>query len=215
MHLRAPACQVAQKKAECSQLCTQAALNDSAQFNNDAWWCSRLPADFDGQVTAYSAIGTLSYDSAQGRHVHCVTKCDCPPGWIWDANGPAGKRCKRAIEGCVLPGVPNNTQIDGWGFTWGEQVWQWGPCATQKWTEWFDRDDSTGNGDYEMLTDALQAGKACANPLDIECKTLGGQDYTTTGLIYHCDKTKGGWCVNAEQTAGKSCLDFKVRYLCP
>lgn len=147
---------------------------------------------------------------------NCRPKCDCAPGWTWDVNGPPGKRCKRAVEGCVLPGVPNNTPIAGWGFIWDEHVWQWGPCAKKgTWTEWFDRDNPGGQGDYEMLADLVTAGKACAVPMDIECKTVNGQDHTATGLVYHCVKDKGGWCINGEQQPGKSCEDFKVRFLCP
>lgn len=42
-----------------------------------------------------------------------------------------------------------------------------------EWTEWFDRDDERGSGDWEKLTDLHKAfpERLCSNPLDIEVKT--------------------------------------------
>lgn len=39
-----------------------------------------------------------------------------------------------------------------------------------EWTEWFDRDDERGSGDWEKLSDLHKAfpERLCSNPLDIE-----------------------------------------------
>jgi mucin-like protein len=63
----------------------------------------------------------------------------------------------------------------------------------------------------------------CQNPTQIQCQTLDGRDWTTTGQVYHCslqpftyngNQYTGGLCINAEQANGQ-CLDYHVRYLCP
>jgi hypothetical protein len=87
-------------------------------------------------------------------------------------------------------------------------------CSGGTWTTWLDRDSPSGLGDYETLGPLVSEGLGCLNPLAIECKTLGGVDWTLTGEVYHCNVTEGGYCVNSEQPDG-SCLDYHVRLLCP
>lgn len=44
-------------------------------------------------------------------------------------------------------------------------------CPTEaEWTEWFDRDDERGSGDWEKLSDLHQAfpDRLCSSPLDIQ-----------------------------------------------
>ena len=45
--------------------------------------------------------------------------------------------------------------------------------AEAEWTEWFDRDDERGSGDWEKLSDLHKAfpERLCSNPLDIEVGT--------------------------------------------
>jgi hypothetical protein len=67
-----------------------------------------------------------------------------------------------------------------------------------------------------LLKDLVDSKKVCASPLAIECQAVvGGTDWSKTQLAYHCDLSMGGYCVNREQAAGKSCVDYRVRYLCP
>jgi hypothetical protein len=83
------------------------------------------------------------------------------------------------------------------------------------WTPWFNLDLPSGSGDYELLQGLIDSKQVCANPLMIECQTAkDGIDWSDTHLVYHCDLSRGGYCVNREQAAGQSCEDFKVRYLC-
>jgi hypothetical protein len=88
-----------------------------------------------------------------------------------------------------------------------------GPIGT--WSAWFNEDRPSGKGDFELLKPLVDGKRVCAAPLVIQCQTVkGGIDWSKAGLVYHCDLSKGGYCVNQEQAAGKSCQDFQVRYLC-
>ena len=60
-----------------------------------------------------------------------------------------------------------------------------GACQAPKtlqWTAWFDRDNTSGNGDYETLAELLKEGKnICPIPVGIECQTLAGAPASSTG----------------------------------
>ncbi|HYI01281.1 choice-of-anchor A family protein [Hyalangium sp.] len=88
------------------------------------------------------------------------------------------------------------------------------PPPTGTWTEWLNRDYPSGNGDYEDLVNFPYACNG-NTPIGIECATLEGVDWTQTGQVYSCSPTLGGICVNAEQTDGRECLNYHVRFLCP
>ncbi|KAM6976792.1 uncharacterized protein FYW47_001612 [Aplochiton taeniatus] len=84
-------------------------------------------------------------------------------------------------------------------------------------TRWFDYDNPSGNGDYEVLSEllAIYPREICAQPLAIEAKTVSGTPASNTSdklLIY--DATYGFACVNADQCS-RSCDDYKVRFTCP
>ena len=100
---------------------------------------------------------------------------------------------------------------------WDKNTWDNDcPPSTQKrpWaTEWLNRDSPGGKGDYETLSAFKEAGKACPNPIDIQCQTVAGVDWQESGQVYICDPSKGGICQNAKQKSGR-CLDYKVRFLC-
>jgi hypothetical protein len=56
----------------------------------------------------------------------------------------------------------------------------------------------------------------CPEPVAIECRTVDGRDWSTTGPRYICSlegANPGGMCVNAENPGG--CLDYEVRFRCP
>ncbi|TWW69639.1 hypothetical protein D4764_18G0004450 [Takifugu flavidus] len=82
------------------------------------------------------------------------------------------------------------------------------------WTQWFDRDDPTGTGDYEMLNLLRNAhpGKICANPVDIEARTLSGISAADTeDSIFSFNPTFGFACRKKDQPNG-ICKDYKVRF---
>ena len=83
-----------------------------------------------------------------------------------------------------------------------------------EWTQWFDRDNPSGTGDWETL-DALRIenpGEICDNPTQIECQTLDGTDYTETGQDVTCSIDTGLICLNSENTGG--CEDYNIRVYC-
>jgi hypothetical protein len=78
-----------------------------------------------------------------------------------------------------------------------------------RWTQWFDRDNASGSGDYETLKDL--ASQVPCQPVAVQCQTLAGAEWWTTGQSYTCRPDVGGVCANSGQT----CSDYRVRFLCP
>ncbi|XP_051895336.1 uncharacterized protein LOC127583413 [Pristis pectinata] len=84
-------------------------------------------------------------------------------------------------------------------------------------TQWFDRDDPTGIGDYETLMNLRNEnpGLICSNPVHCEVETLSGIPASSTGdIVSNCSVISGFVCVNAEQTDG-SCEDYRIQFMCP
>ncbi|KAK3505924.1 hypothetical protein QTP70_019346, partial [Hemibagrus guttatus] len=59
------------------------------------------------------------------------------------------------------------------------------PCPLLCYTQWFDRDNPSGNGDYESLTELRveNPGIICKRPYSIQAQTLTGVDANTTGQV--------------------------------
>ncbi|XP_034756375.1 uncharacterized protein LOC117961661 isoform X3 [Etheostoma cragini] len=86
------------------------------------------------------------------------------------------------------------------------------------WTEWFDRDDPSGAGDWETLVELRKEypGKICADPIDVEARTLTGLTVAAAGdVIYVSDTTDGFVCRNQDQPKKNMCKDYRVRFSCP
>ncbi|XP_055515432.1 uncharacterized protein LOC129711657 [Leucoraja erinacea] len=84
-------------------------------------------------------------------------------------------------------------------------------------TQWFDRDDPTGHGDYEVITNLRNEnpGVICPNPIACEVETLSGIPASSSGdIVSNCNVISGFICVNAEQTDGR-CEDYRIRFICP
>jgi hypothetical protein len=82
------------------------------------------------------------------------------------------------------------------------------------WTPWLNRDAPSGSGDWEILSEFLALGQACAKPFAVQCQTTAGVDWKLAGQVYDCSlDASGGICQNANNPTG--CLDYQVRYLCP
>ncbi|KAJ0064098.1 hypothetical protein NL108_018627, partial [Boleophthalmus pectinirostris] len=85
------------------------------------------------------------------------------------------------------------------------------------WTEWFDRDDPSGGGDWETLAElrTQYPGRICSRPLQIEVQTTAGVPLNATGdAVYTIDTVTGFICRNCDQKDGR-CYDYQVRFLCP
>ncbi|XP_023271435.1 uncharacterized protein LOC111661954 [Seriola lalandi dorsalis] len=84
-------------------------------------------------------------------------------------------------------------------------------------TRWFDHDDPTGNGDYEVLSDLLTMypREICPQPIAIEVQTVSGEPASSTSDTFlNYDATYGFACVNADQ-GSRICEDYRVRFTCP
>ncbi|XP_032903689.1 cartilage intermediate layer protein 1-like [Amblyraja radiata] len=84
-------------------------------------------------------------------------------------------------------------------------------------TEWFDRDDPSGNGDYELLADLQKEnpGRICTKPIACEVETTKGVPASQTGENFaSCNASTGFFCVNKNQRDG-SCQDYRIRFHCP
>ncbi|XP_036941600.1 cartilage intermediate layer protein 2-like isoform X2 [Acanthopagrus latus] len=94
-----------------------------------------------------------------------------------------------------------------------------GEEVTVCWTRWYDRDDPSGTGDWEPLSNlrSENPGQICDNPLYIEAVTTGNNPVlaTSTGQTFHVfNPTVGFVCRNADQRFG-GCRDYQVRFGCP
>ncbi|XP_068566612.1 uncharacterized protein [Cebidichthys violaceus] len=86
------------------------------------------------------------------------------------------------------------------------------------WTEWFDRDNPGGTGDWETLLHLRNEnpGKICPAPAQIQVQTLTGLTVAQTGdVIYRSDTTTGFVCRNRDQRWNRRCNDYRVRFSCP
>ncbi|XP_054650853.1 uncharacterized protein LOC129191490 [Dunckerocampus dactyliophorus] len=90
------------------------------------------------------------------------------------------------------------------------------PCAGC-WTQWFDRDNPSGRGDYETLGHLRREypERICPKPFDIEVQTTSGMSMASTGdVIVIADTSRGFICQNSDQKRGR-CSDYRVRFRCP
>nr|XP_006129247.1 cartilage intermediate layer protein 1 isoform X1 [Pelodiscus sinensis] len=91
------------------------------------------------------------------------------------------------------------------------------PADPGEWTSWFSVDHPGGNGDYERL-DAIRfyfRDRVCERPTRMEARTTDWVPAQNTGQVVHASLPEGFWCLNKEQPAGKTCLNYAVRFLCP
>ena len=88
-----------------------------------------------------------------------------------------------------------------------------GQNATQPWTDWLDRDNPSGYGDYETVTNFLDEGLLDSEPVGIQCRTVADKKpWTAAKQVYSCTAAVGGVCVNSKQVDGAQCLDYEVRF---
>uniref|UniRef100_A0AAV2KGN4 WxxW domain-containing protein n=1 Tax=Knipowitschia caucasica TaxID=637954 RepID=A0AAV2KGN4_KNICA len=84
------------------------------------------------------------------------------------------------------------------------------------WTKWLDRDDPSGEGDFETLADLLEESPddVCPEPVDVEALTLAGKTPAVAGDTVVMNVNEGFYCKNKDQK-DKKCNDYKVRFSCP
>ncbi|CAH1247321.1 VWA2 [Branchiostoma lanceolatum] len=100
------------------------------------------------------------------------------------------------------------------------------PRTCARWTQWFDRDNPSGVGDWESLYGLVNGnpvglrpeypGKICPMPTDVHARVIATQqEASLTGetFVYY-DTANGFACRNQQQRDGR-CLDYEVRFCCP
>lgn len=90
-------------------------------------------------------------------------------------------------------------------------------CEGGKYTDWYDRDNPSGEGDYETLNDLRKSHpeKICPHPSYVDARVIATDlPHSSAGQNTHSSLTGGFWC-NNKDNPGTSCLDYKVRFCCP
>ena len=91
-------------------------------------------------------------------------------------------------------------------------------CTNGEWTEFFNRDRPSGDGDYETLSDInfQFPGRACSNPTAVDAQLVpSGKDYRSAGQVVRISPQIGFICENRNQTNRRGCLNYGVRFCCP
>jgi len=79
------------------------------------------------------------------------------------------------------------------------------------WTNWKDRDNPSGTGDWETRVDFSDV---CSAPLAAQCQTTGGIDWINVNEVnIICTPEDGAICQNVYNPQG--CSDYIVRFCCP
>ena len=79
------------------------------------------------------------------------------------------------------------------------------------WTRWFDRDNPSGSGDWELRSlQPFSCGKVTA----VECQTTSGANAYSTGEVITCNSSSGFLCLNSNQPDGSCDYDYRVRFYC-
>jgi hypothetical protein len=81
------------------------------------------------------------------------------------------------------------------------------------WSNWLNRDNPTGAGDWETLADFAISQVGCSLPAYVEATTLSGVSWNSTGEQLTVSPDVGLICRNEYQPDGY-CLDYRVRFGC-
>lgn len=86
------------------------------------------------------------------------------------------------------------------------------------WTQWLDRDNPSGTGDWEGIVD-FPSGSVCDSPYVVQARVIGTDeilniDDEMPDVMYRFDIDYGLSCRNQDQGFDESCSDYEVRFLC-
>ncbi|XP_077167680.1 uncharacterized protein LOC143824363 isoform X2 [Paroedura picta] len=167
------------------------------------------PASETGQTFAVNDVsrGFSCLNADQGEGVFCLdyrVRFTCPKSFCTGSNGFGSKLAPQSGSKLALTAPVQQVQT---GL----------PLQVCK-TRWFNRDQPTATGDYELLYYLRKdhPGAICSDPIALEVQTLQGIPASETGQKFACnDVIRGFACVNAHQAKGIFCHDYKVRFTCP
>ncbi|XP_024912789.1 uncharacterized protein LOC103380932 isoform X4 [Cynoglossus semilaevis] len=85
------------------------------------------------------------------------------------------------------------------------------------WTQWFDRDNPDGTGDWEtlILLRKWYRGRICDDPIEIEATTLSGTPSAATGDVIFRNNVNEGFICRTQDQCRRLCNDYRVRFRCP
>jgi hypothetical protein len=87
------------------------------------------------------------------------------------------------------------------------------PPSWMTWGAWLDRDDASGDGDFEGAPDFTLEQKGCAQPTAIQAETLAGVEASAARELVVVTPGLGLACWNHRQ-GDRQCLDYRVRFGC-
>jgi hypothetical protein len=104
----------------------------------------------------------------------------------------------------------NRDQSDKWCFDYEVRFL----CPYEVWTDWLNRDNPNGSGDWEHRNGF--GNRVCSNPTRIEARRKSDRrEAAQTGETFlRYDPRNGFVCLNSDQS-DKRCFDYEVRFLCP
>ncbi|BCE00199.1 hypothetical protein [Marinicellulosiphila megalodicopiae] len=82
------------------------------------------------------------------------------------------------------------------------------------WSDWLDRDNQSGNGDYELKQYFSQSAIGCSNPIDIQAREV--ESKTSSDILLKpliMSPNYGLACINS-WTPNTQCLDWEIRFAC-
>ncbi|XP_024912786.1 uncharacterized protein LOC103380932 isoform X1 [Cynoglossus semilaevis] len=88
---------------------------------------------------------------------------------------------------------------------------------SQCWTQWFDRDDPDGTGDWESMSSLRGSypGQICDSPIDMEVTTLSNVPAAATGDTFYVNDMDSGFVCRLSDQPSYQCHDYRVRFRCP
>ncbi len=182
-----------------------------------------------GRTTGYrcgiiqSTNATVNYGAGPVNGLTQSTACagrgDSGGSWIT----PAGQ-AQGVTSGGILPPFQNTNCSMATPTTWfqplreildrySEGFTRRVTLVTDRWTEWLDRDNPSGSGDWENRS--LHTG-VCANPTGFQARRVSdGTAANLTGEVFFRNSAADGLvCRNADQP-DNICFDYEVRFYCP
>jgi hypothetical protein len=87
------------------------------------------------------------------------------------------------------------------------------PPSWMRWGPWLDRDDASGDGDFESASDFTPEQKGCRHPAAIQAETVAGVEASAAREFVVVTPRSGLACWNHRQGDGR-CADYRVRFGC-
>ncbi|KAL8604894.1 hypothetical protein ACOMHN_028522 [Nucella lapillus] len=157
-----------------------------------------------GEILTCTTDGGLQCNNADNFPIPCSDykikyQCTCPGGNEGKIPNVPVKATTRAPPGSSSENTtPAPTQ----------------PCV-DGWSAWINKDSpDTGDGDHEHMTSSELTSLCPGGTISqVDCRTVDGIEYFSSGEILTCTTDGGLQCNNADNMP-IPCSDYKIKYLC-